>query len=80
MNVIVGRNGSGKSNFFWAIRFVLGDAYSNMTREERQSLLHEGMQLTLTIIYDDYTDYNATTTLNDGYNDIRSGKCYFCFC
>ncbi|KAJ3102423.1 Structural maintenance of chromosomes protein 3 [Phlyctochytrium planicorne] len=41
-NVIVGRNGSGKSNFFWAIRFVLSDAYNNMTREERQSLLHEG--------------------------------------
>ncbi|KAJ3065902.1 Structural maintenance of chromosomes protein 3, partial [Podochytrium sp. JEL0797] len=41
-NVIVGRNGSGKSNFFWAIRFVLGDAYTNMTREERQALLHEG--------------------------------------
>ena len=50
---LVGRNGSGKSNFFWgnlnklndkshslAIRFVLSDAYSNMTREERQSLLH----------------------------------------
>ncbi|RKO97584.1 RecF/RecN/SMC protein [Caulochytrium protostelioides] len=41
-NVIVGRNGSGKSNFFWAIRFVLGDAYTSLTREERQSLLHEG--------------------------------------
>ncbi|KAI8799563.1 RecF/RecN/SMC protein [Cladochytrium replicatum] len=41
-NVVVGRNGSGKSNFFWAIRFVLGDAYSSMTRETRQSLLHEG--------------------------------------
>ncbi|KAJ3265439.1 Structural maintenance of chromosomes protein 3 [Chytriomyces hyalinus] len=41
-NVIVGRNGSGKSNFFWAIRFVLSDAYTNMTREERQALLHEG--------------------------------------
>lgn len=38
----VGRNGSGKSNFFWAIRFVLSDAYSSMTREERQALLHEG--------------------------------------
>ena len=25
-----------------AIRFALGDAYTNMTREERQSLLHEG--------------------------------------
>jgi structural maintenance of chromosome 3 (chondroitin sulfate proteoglycan 6) len=22
-NVVIGRNGSGKSNFFWAIRFVL---------------------------------------------------------
>ncbi|TPX59672.1 hypothetical protein PhCBS80983_g02285 [Powellomyces hirtus] len=41
-NVVVGRNGSGKSNFFCAIRFALSDAYSNMTREERQSLLHEG--------------------------------------
>ena len=41
-NVIVGRNGSGKSNFFAAIRFVLSDAYTNMNREERQALLHEG--------------------------------------
>ncbi|KAJ1569824.1 Structural maintenance of chromosomes protein 3, partial [Nowakowskiella sp. JEL0078] len=37
----VGRNGSGKSNFFWAIRFVLSDAYATLTREERLSLLHE---------------------------------------
>ncbi|KAG0368562.1 Structural maintenance of chromosomes protein 3 [Gamsiella multidivaricata] len=41
-NVIVGRNGSGKSNFFAAIRFVLSDAYTNMGREDRQALLHEG--------------------------------------
>ncbi|KLJ11542.1 chromosome segregation protein sudA [Blastomyces silverae] len=41
-NVIVGRNGSGKSNFFAAIRFVLSDAYTHMGREERQALLHEG--------------------------------------
>jgi structural maintenance of chromosome 3 (chondroitin sulfate proteoglycan 6) len=40
-NVVVGRNGSGKSNFFAAIRFVLSDAYTNMSREERQSLIHE---------------------------------------
>ncbi|KAI5781210.1 RecF/RecN/SMC [Geopyxis carbonaria] len=41
-NVIVGRNGSGKSNFFAAIRFVLSDAYTQMGREDRQALLHEG--------------------------------------
>ncbi|KAJ1306154.1 hypothetical protein OPQ81_010865 [Rhizoctonia solani] len=41
-NVVVGRNGSGKSNFFAAIRFVLSDAYTSMSKQERQSLLHEG--------------------------------------
>ncbi|KAK9419230.1 putative Structural maintenance of chromosomes protein [Seiridium unicorne] len=41
-NVVVGRNGSGKSNFFAAIRFVLSDAYTQLGREERQALLHEG--------------------------------------
>lgn len=41
-NVIVGRNGSGKSNFFAAIRFVLSDAYTQMGREERGALLHVG--------------------------------------
>lgn len=61
---MVGRNGSGKSNFFAgkletlldtehglhtddltrlfaAIRFVLSDAYTSMSREERQALLHD---------------------------------------
>ncbi|KXL46283.1 hypothetical protein M433DRAFT_153739 [Acidomyces richmondensis BFW] len=41
-NVIVGRNGSGKSNFFAAIRFALSDSYTQMGREERAALLHEG--------------------------------------
>ncbi|KAG2733336.1 hypothetical protein G9P44_004326 [Scheffersomyces stipitis] len=41
-NVVVGRNGSGKSNFFAAIRFVLSDDYTHMGREERQALIHEG--------------------------------------
>jgi len=42
VNVVVGRNGSGKSNFFSAIRFLLNDQYGSLTREDRQSLLHEG--------------------------------------
>lgn len=41
INVVVGANGSGKSNFFHAIRFVLNDV-TNMRQEERQQLLHEG--------------------------------------
>ncbi|KZO92322.1 structural maintenance of chromosome protein 3 [Calocera viscosa TUFC12733] len=48
-NVVVGRNGSGKSNFFAAIRFVLSDAYTSMSREERQSLLHEGPSMHTTL-------------------------------
>ncbi|KAI9508184.1 structural maintenance of chromosome protein 3 [Russula earlei] len=48
-NVVVGRNGSGKSNFFAAIRFVLSDAYTSMSREERQALLHEGISTTTTL-------------------------------
>lgn len=39
---IVGRNGSGKSNFFQAIQFVLSDEYSHLSNQERQNLLHEG--------------------------------------
>ena len=45
INVVVGANGSGKSNFFHAIRFVLNvlnDASSSLRQEERQRLLHEG--------------------------------------
>ncbi|WEJ97377.1 Structural maintenance of chromosomes protein 3 [Yamadazyma tenuis] len=55
-NVVVGRNGSGKSNFFSAIRFVLSDAYTHMSREERQGLIHEGsgtvMSAYVEIIFD----------------------------
>ncbi|KZV98325.1 RecF/RecN/SMC protein [Exidia glandulosa HHB12029] len=48
-NVVLGRNGSGKSNFFAAIRFVLSDAYTSMAREERASLLHEGVSTAQTL-------------------------------
>ncbi|KAL6629950.1 hypothetical protein ACP70R_029715 [Stipagrostis hirtigluma subsp. patula] len=42
VNVVVGANGSGKSNFFHAIRFVLSDMFQNLRSEERGALLHEG--------------------------------------
>lgn len=56
-NVVVGRNGSGKSNFFYAIQFVLSDEFSHLSAEERQQLLHEGtgqrtMQAYVEIVFD----------------------------
>jgi len=41
-NVIIGSNGSGKSNLFSAIRFVLSNDYSHLRHEERQGLIHQG--------------------------------------
>ncbi|KAG0461192.1 hypothetical protein HPP92_021489 [Vanilla planifolia] len=42
INCVVGANGSGKTNFFHAIRFVLSDLFQNLRSEDRQALLHEG--------------------------------------
>ena len=41
-NVVVGRNGSGKSNFFSAIEFVLLADSTNLKGEQQRALLHEG--------------------------------------
>mmetsp|Transcript_16431 Transcript_16431/g.41507 ORF Transcript_16431/g.41507 Transcript_16431/m.41507 type:complete len:1206 (+) Transcript_16431:144-3761(+) len=50
-NSVVGLNGSGKSNFFAALRFVLSDSYSNMRPEERAKLLNEGAGASLVSAY-----------------------------
>ncbi|RWS27390.1 structural maintenance of chromosomes protein 3-like protein 2, partial [Leptotrombidium deliense] len=50
-NVIVGRNGSGKSNFFYAIQFVLSDEFSHLRPDQRQQLLHEGTGQRIMIAY-----------------------------
>ncbi|KAF5447344.1 hypothetical protein F2P56_032902 [Juglans regia] len=42
INCVVGANGSGKTNFFHAIRFVLSDLFQNLRSEDRHALLHEG--------------------------------------
>uniref|UniRef100_A0A4Y0BM41 Structural maintenance of chromosomes protein n=1 Tax=Anopheles funestus TaxID=62324 RepID=A0A4Y0BM41_ANOFN len=41
-NVVVGRNGSGKSNFFCAIEFVLSDEYNNLRQPGRVGLINKG--------------------------------------
>ena len=44
-NCVVGANGAGKSNFFAAIVFVLGELGSGtlLREEDRRALLHEGV-------------------------------------
>jgi len=41
-NIVVGYNGSGKSNFFNAILFVLSDEFDPLRGDKRATLLHEG--------------------------------------
>ena len=41
-NVVVGRNGSGKSNFFSAIEFVLLADSFTLKAEQQRAVLHEG--------------------------------------
>lgn len=72
----MGRNGSGKSNFFAAIRFVLSDAYSNLSREERAALLHEGSGSAVAtayveIIFDNSKPHRRFTTMDEDEVAIR---------
>lgn len=75
-NVVVGRNGSGKSNFFAAIRFVLSDAYNNLSREERSALLHEGSGSAVAtayveVIFDNSKPHRRFTTIDEDEVAIR---------
>ncbi|KAI8370556.1 putative chromosome segregation protein SudA [Radiomyces spectabilis] len=69
-NVIVGRNGSGKSNFFAAIRFVLSDAYQSLSKEERQSLLHEGVGAATISAYVEIVFDNADNRFPTGKEEV----------
>lgn len=41
-NVIIGSNGSGKSNLFEAIKFVVSEDYHNLSSEDRLSMIYQG--------------------------------------
>lgn len=40
ITVILGKNGSGKSNIHEAVQFVIGEKYANLRAEDRGRLLH----------------------------------------
>ena len=45
-NLILGKNGSGKSSFLRAIMYVLSDRYSNLTKQQKRGLLNNIAQQT----------------------------------
>lgn len=69
-NSVVGYNGSGKSNFFAALRFVLSDAYSNMRNEERAKLLNEGAGQQITQAYVEITFDNNDRRLDPDKDEV----------
>ncbi|ODQ66353.1 chromosome segregation protein sudA [Nadsonia fulvescens var. elongata DSM 6958] len=71
LNVVVGRNGSGKSNFFASVRFVLSDAYTHMSREERQGLLHEGSGSAVMSAYVEIIFDNSDRRFPTGQDTVR---------
>ncbi|KAI6242798.1 Structural maintenance of chromosomes protein [Aphelenchoides fujianensis] len=73
-NVVVGRNGSGKSNFFYAIQFVLSNEFNNLNQEQRNNLLHEGTgqrvaQAKVEIVFD-----NSLHRLPSDSNEVRIAR------
>jgi structural maintenance of chromosome 3 (chondroitin sulfate proteoglycan 6) len=69
-NSIVGMNGSGKSNFFAALRFVLSDSYSNMRAEERAKLLNEGAGPSLVSAYVEIVFDNSDHRLDNDKDEV----------
>ena len=50
-NIVVGFNGSGKSNFFNAILFVISDEFGQLNKDTRKALLHEGAGVAVMTAY-----------------------------
>lgn len=68
-NVIVGSNGSGKSNLFAAIRFVLSEENTNLKREDRKGFIYQGagqvMSAFVEIVFDDPENLMLAPLKND---------------
>ena len=68
-NVVIGSNGSGKSNFFAAIRFVLSEEHTNLKKEDRKAFIYQGtgqvMSAFVEIIFDDPNNFMLAPLNND---------------
>ncbi|KAL6781958.1 SMC3 [Auxenochlorella protothecoides x Auxenochlorella symbiontica] len=71
INVVVGANGAGKSNFFHAIRFVLNDLFTTLRQEDRERLLHEGAGNAVTSAYVELVFDNSDGRLPIDSREVR---------
>lgn len=71
--MVVGRNGSGKSNFFAAINFVLGNDFVHLTQDQRNNLLHEGTGKVTTAKVEVLFDNSDRRLLQDT-NEVRISR------
>ncbi|AAZ11462.1 structural maintenance of chromosome 3, putative [Trypanosoma brucei brucei TREU927] len=74
-NVIVGKNGAGKSNFFAAIQFVLCEKFMNLSSVERKDLFHVGsgrpaLPIFVEIIFDN-SDGRLVIPGKSAVNEVR---------
>uniref|UniRef100_A0AC35THX2 Structural maintenance of chromosomes protein n=1 Tax=Rhabditophanes sp. KR3021 TaxID=114890 RepID=A0AC35THX2_9BILA len=74
-NVVVGRNGSGKSNFFFAIQFLLSDEFASLPAEARLNMLHEGAgQKTKNARVDIIFDNSDRRIMSHDVNDLKISR------
>jgi len=80
-NLILGKNGSGKSNLLDAIAFVISDKYAHMREADRKSLMYEGAgrdasQIDVTLVFDNSdrrlpVEMKATRGGGEATNEVR---------
>ncbi|XP_024176770.1 structural maintenance of chromosomes protein 3 [Rosa chinensis] len=71
INCVVGANGSGKTNFFHAIQFVLSDLFQNLRSDDRHTLLHEGAGHQVLSAFVEIVFDNSDNRITDDKEEVR---------
>ncbi|XP_058056516.1 structural maintenance of chromosomes protein 3-like [Anopheles bellator] len=70
-NVVIGRNSSGKSNFFGAIEFVISDEFNNIPSGQRTALINKEVASRSATAFVEIVFDNSNCPIEHGKQDIR---------
>ncbi|XP_052864420.1 structural maintenance of chromosomes protein 3-like [Anopheles cruzii] len=70
-NVVIGRNSSGKSNFFSAIEFVISDEFNNIPSGQRMALINKEVASRSATAFVEIVFDNSNCPIQRGEQDIR---------